>query len=130
MLQTSKEGIMKSRILTAAMLLVSCHVLAGTTFLTGQALLSKMREWEKFTKDEKTGDPIVSGVFMGYVQGIFDANARGLCGTPESLSVGSMSTLVAKYLNDHPAALDKPASESVLQALQQAYPCPSRRPKS
>lgn len=119
---------MKSRILTAAMLLVSCHVLAGTTFLTGQALLSKMREWEKFSIDEKTGDPIVSGVYMGYVQGVFDAHAKELCGTPDALSVGLMSILVAKYLNDHPVDLDKPASESVLKALRQAYPCKSQRP--
>ena len=71
------------------MLLVSRHVLAATTLLNGQTLLPKVREWEKFSRDEKAGDPVV---------------------------------------NDHPADLDKPAAESVLKALRQAYPCPSPRP--
>jgi hypothetical protein len=119
---------MRSRILTAAMLLVSCHALAGTTLFTGRTLLPKVREWEKFSRDEKAGDPVVSGVYMGYVQGIFDAHAKEICVPPDVLSVGTMSTLVAKYLNDHPADLDKPAAESVLKALRQAYPCPSPRP--
>lgn len=118
---------MKSRMLAAAMLLIGPPACAGT-FLTGQALLDKMRVWEKFTQDEKAEYATTAGIYMGYVQGVFDANSGGLCGTPQNLSVGTMSQLVAKYLNDHPVDLQKPASDSVLKALRQAYPCGAAKP--
>ena len=119
---------MKSRGLAAALLLISLPALAAPTFLTGQALLDKMRVWERFSQSEKAEDAVPAGVFMGYVQGVFDANSAGLCGTPQALSVGNMSQLVSKYLNAHPAELQKPASEAVLKALRDAYPCGSRKP--
>jgi Rap1a immunity proteins len=70
------------------------------------------------------GDAYSGGECLGYIHGINDALANGLvCVTP-GVTVGEEVKSVRQFLKQHPAQLQLPAADLVLEALSKAYPCP------
>ena len=66
------------------------------------------------------------GFCIGYVVGVADNNAMSIC-MPPGVSQGQIRDIVKKYLNDNPAQLHRDADVLVLNALQQAFPCPKKK---
>ena len=63
---------------------------------------------------------------LGYVIGVADNNAASIC-TPVGVTQGQVRDIVKKYLSDNPAQLHRDADILVLNALQQAFPCPKKK---
>ena len=63
-------------------------------------------------------------------QGANDANssARLIC-TPDGVTNRQNVKVVVKYLDRHPEFLHKFAAQLVLEAMQEAFPCPKARDK-
>lgn len=65
-------------------------------------------------------------VFQGYVVGIVDslqkAGSSSVC-MPARVTVGQVTAVAKKYLNDHPEDLHYSAAGLVTYALQKAFPC-------
>ena len=104
----------------ALFILVSSSALAGD-FWTGNKLVAHLREFQKAERGSHDVDWESSGLFVGYVLGVYDSD-HALCAAGQ-VSLGQISAVVAKYLDDHPADWDKPASSLVRSALRRAFPC-------
>ena len=98
-------------------LFFSFSTYAQTQFETGNKL--------KADCDKSDGSFSASYCF-GYIIGAADANASSIC-TPSRVTKGQVFDIVKKYLNDNPAQLHKDADVLVLNALQQAFPCPKQK---
>jgi hypothetical protein len=70
-----------------------------------------------------------SGFCMGYIIGVADNNSYKICapGGQGGVTQGQFRDIVKKYLNDNPAQLHRDADILVLNALQQAFPCPENK---
>ncbi len=66
---------------------------------------------------------------MGYIIGVADSISVFICapGGSGGVTQGQFTDIVKKYLNDNPAQLHKDADVLVLNALQQAFPCPKKK---
>src|SRR5215468_10636593 len=107
-------------LLTAVLLLVTAPVTAE--FLDGNKLVARMREFEKAERSDPKTNYMDDGIYIGYVEAIFDSHETQLCPTG-NVSSRQVTSIVAKYLNDNPAEWGKPANILVLIALRRAFPC-------
>jgi hypothetical protein len=100
------------------LLLTSC--LPATFSVDGNMLVTYLREYEKAVREEQHVTWENVGMFRGYVLAIADSPGVESCITEGVLSK-QLTTVVAKYLNDHPSEWNKPATLLVQSALKQAF---------
>lgn len=68
------------------------------------------------------------GRFTGYVAAIHDSlDGTIVCGGAD-VSLGQVTAVVSKYIQDHPEVWNGPAPAIVLVALGEAFPCPTQNP--
>jgi hypothetical protein len=101
---------------------VSLPVHAGV--ITGNGLIEWMREHEKPSSDPSrnwTGE----GMFMGYAVAVADASQRNklVCLPTGLTTIGQISAVAAKFLNDNLERWSEPAYVLVVDALKTAFPC-------
>lgn len=97
---------------------------ATATFMTGQRLHEYMRDYT-LIEERRDGNVSRSGVVLGYVTGVVDANAPVLC-VPSGVSAGQLVAVVRKYLAANPEIWNLPADVVVTLALGEAFPCPKK----
>ena len=79
-----------------------------------------------FEKIEANNSGYYSGVGTGYITGMLDAGFGTVFCPPAgegAFTVGEAMKIVYHYMKKHPELLSKPAEQSVVGALQEAYPC-------
>ena len=63
-------------------------------------------------------------MFFGYVRGLVGLKTHPiLCLSNEQITNSQYFGIVTKYLNDNPARLHLPASDLIIEAINQAFPC-------
>ena len=91
---------------------------------------------ERAEADERIGqgraardDAWLGSTWQGFVAGVAwtldDIDPR-VC-LPEGSNVGQLTAVVLQYLRHNPAQLHRPSQVLIREALQRAFPCPSRR---
>jgi len=98
-----------------------------TAFMIGSRLLENCEAWIYRTDVSK------AGICLGYVQGVSDAHNAFLSWEtiekhychpgPGIITVGQLSRIVTKHLQENPKDLHLMASSSVINALILAFPC-------
>lgn len=91
-------------------------------FYDGNKLVAEMREFEKAERSDSRTNYQSSSQYIGFVVGVHDAIMTTLCSTGD-VSIRQVTTIVTKYLNEHPEEWSKPAFQLVSRALWQAFPC-------
>ena len=91
-------------------------------FCDGNELAQGMREFEKAEQRDPKADLQTAQFYMGFVAGIYDSISGSLC-LSDNPTVGQVSKVVARYLDNHPSECGRPAYELVLRALRDAFPC-------
>jgi Rap1a immunity proteins len=95
---------------------------AAAQFMDGHKLVAKLREFERAERSDPNTSYIDDGIYLGYVQAIFNSHENQLCPTGNA-TVRQVTSIVAKYLNDNPSEWGKSANTLVLTALRRAFPC-------
>lgn len=107
-------------------LLLSLSVPSQAAIYSGKALMELVPGYNRVSGQGSAGatDYMAAAELKSYVAGVFDAT-QGLaiyC-SPQNTSEGQVSKVVALYLDSHPEQLSLPASDIILQALKEAFPC-------
>ena len=95
---------------------------ASAYFFEANKLVSDMREFEKAERNDPQTKYDASAGYVGFVVGVHDVISRSLCPS-SNVTVRQATTVVAKYLNEHPEQWNRPAHELVTKALRAAFPC-------
>lgn len=66
-------------------------------------------------------EPFAQGICSGTIDGLFYAGA-GLC-PPDGVTVGQMTRVVVKYLEQNPQRLHEDFKKLALEAMRRAWPC-------
>ena len=113
----------------ALMLMLSAGP-ASADYLTGNKLLAKCRAYEKFTAAGHTTNDIQVAGSVSYCQGYVYGLADGLkyygaptC-YPDGITYEQILAVTLKHLKENPAQLHRPSGDLVMEALQEAWPCP------
>jgi hypothetical protein len=103
------------------MLLVSFLSPSQAAFFSGQDLQAPLREI-------RAGQPLTVGQMqaLGYVQGVYDANAGLLFCSRGDVDAGQVVKAVNAYLLNHPGLLEQPASVGLTAAMIAHWPCRRR----
>ena len=119
MRSTFKMAIMSGFMALFMLLSVS---LAGAQFMAGYELVQTWGEYKRINDGTaEEGEPWLGSLFMGYVTGVCDATCY-LFEIPSTATVGSICSVVGKYLDAHPERSHEPAFGLVLSALLEAFP--------
>ena len=65
-----------------------------------------------------------AGKFDGFIGGIIEAYTFTSFCQPNGVTRGQQFAIVTKYLNDNPEKLHLPARDLIIEAINQAFPCP------
>lgn len=97
-----------------------CETTQGA-FFSGHDLQVPLREIRK-------GQPLSLAQMqaLGYVQGVYDANAGLLFCSREDVDAGQVVNAVNAYLFNHPEVLKQPASVGLTAAMISQWPCRHR----
>lgn len=76
-----------------------------------------------FKKAETAGNHVDWGMSRGYVAGVYDANIGVTFCTPPSMTLGQISDISQKYLENNPAVRHLPAEAIITFFLGKAWPC-------
>ena len=127
------ETLVKALAAAAVLLLASGHQAMAAHFMDGNALVEKMRAYERVQQNAIPADregmwTVAGGAFFfeGYVAGISDSYFSGSKCTDQNIKLAQPLAIVTKYLNDHPEKLSLPAATLVKAALREAFPCGKR----
>ena len=99
-----------------------CLQPALADFYDGNKLVSDMREFEKAERRDPDTKYDSSAHYVGYVVGVHDTISNNLCWSG-NITVRQVTTVVAKYLNEHPEEWSRPAHQLVARALRNSFPC-------
>lgn len=99
---------------------------ANADFLNGNKLKELMIEARAMDNNASNASSYKSAFYSGYVTGVADASFDVRWCPRPTITVGQIKNVVAKFLDDNPAELDKSAESLITAALSQAFPC-SRR---
>jgi hypothetical protein len=104
-----------------ALLLFGVCASAHGAFFSGRDLQVPLREI-------RAGQPLTLGQMqaLGYVQGVYDANAGLLFCSREDVDAGQVVKAVNAYLLNHPGLLEQPASVGLTAAMIDQWPCRRR----
>jgi hypothetical protein len=104
---------MKYALLLSAMLALP----AQAQMFSGNKLL------DIFKKAEVSDNHIDWGFTRGYVAGVYDANINVTFCTPGTMSLGQISDMTHKYLENNPAVRHMPAEAIIIYFLGKTWPC-------
>ncbi|WP_079501617.1 Rap1a/Tai family immunity protein [Paraburkholderia hospita] len=92
---------------------------------------------------EQCTDPVLDSVCLGYVHGLADGidattivlnnsfagkpNERLMYCIPHRVTTGQARDVFVHYLQAHPGSRHQPASGLFINAMQEAFPCPSKK---
>lgn len=76
-----------------------------------------------FKKAETSGNHVDWGMSRGYVAGVYDANIGVAFCTPSSMTLGQLSDMSQKYLENNPAVRHLPAEAIIIYFLGKTWPC-------
>ena len=86
----------------------------------GRQLQEFRTESEAFNRQDPFANAFRAGHYNGYLAGILDAlQGRSVCFRECSCE---LDTLVGRYLEDHPAARERPVAEWLVPLLETRYP--------
>ena len=87
-------------------------------YMIGNELQSKSQGYNR-------QDTFDGAAYLGYIQGIADAHdGLGIICIPFSkVTVGQLAAIVSQYLNANPGKWHLPASDLVVTAIRQYFPC-------
>jgi Rap1a immunity proteins len=88
---------------------------------SGNDLIDGMRSYLKAEKDYTKADYLLSGNYMGYVQGVAEATVSDYS-LPSGVTPDDLYHIVANYLEKHPNRWNEPAANLVRNALLEAFP--------
>lgn len=71
----------------------------------------------------KTTGSYNRGICHGYVSAVIDIGDNILFCLPGNVTLGQMSDLVIKYMNENPAQLHKSADSIAVSAISKDFPC-------
>ncbi len=102
----------------AVLLLIGIVAPVQAAFFSGRDLQVPLREIRQ-------GQPLTLGQMqaLGYVQGVYDANAGLLFCSREDVDAGQVVKAVNVYLLGHPGLLEQPASVGLTAAMIAQWPC-------
>jgi hypothetical protein len=95
-------------------------------FFNGNNLMEFLRE-KKLVESENPGsNPYRAGMYPGYVVGVYEALViTGLvCTENKEITIGQISSIIEKHLEENPARWSEPAFTLATEALVAALPCP------
>ncbi|MBM4053083.1 MAG: hypothetical protein FJ264_00110 [Planctomycetes bacterium] len=96
-------------------------------FTSGNELVDHMKENDKAVAGQKEVDWLKTGLYIGFVGGVYDAcDGAFFCASPSEPTQGEITAVVSKYLKEHPERWNEPAVVLIVDALKAAYPCPQQ----
>lgn len=103
---------------SGVLLLVGFFAPVQAAFFSGRDLQVPLREI-------RAGQQLTVGQMqaLGYVQGVYDANAGLLFCSKEDVDAGQVVNAVNAYLLSHPGLLEQPASVGLTAAMIAHWPC-------
>lgn len=118
----------QENLLSRAVGLGGLLVLAGLSE-TAQGAFFSGRDLQVPLGEVRAGQPLSVGQMqaLGYVQGVYDANAGLLFCSQEDVDAGQVIKAVNAYLLTHPGMLDQPASVGLTAAMIANWPCNRRQ---
>lgn len=127
------------RLATWTLVLVSLAPAASAGFKDGNKLKQELEladrafssggtAPEEWAGTDKTIEwSIAANGGVGYILGVQDfAEAAGAVCSPQGVKVVQLTSLVLKYLREHPEQLHMNGAAVTLSALVQAFPCPKK----
>jgi hypothetical protein len=108
----------------------------GLAFETGNEFLKECepgttKPFSQLTEEEKLLGGACATYVRGFVGGIRVGEVRTgtkmVC-SPAGVEVLQAMKISAKWMNEHPAELDRPAVELIFRSLADAFPCAKPRP--
>ena len=110
------------------MLFASLPVAAAWQYsFSGNTLAEYMREYDKANRGDSNVNWGKAWAFRGYVLGVFDIGNDALFCPSAPIPAEQTQAIVARYIAENPARWAEPASELVVGALAQAFPCKKSR---
>ncbi len=76
-----------------------------------------------FKKAEISSNNVDWGFSRGYVAGVYDANSGVAFCTPSTVSLGQLSDMTQKYLENNPAVRHLSAEAIMIYFLGKTWPC-------
>ena len=89
--------------------------------MTGADLVDGMKSYLKSEKNYTKTDYLLTGNYLGYVQGVAEATASDYS-LPKDITPNKLCHIVANYLEKHPEKMNEPAVSIVRAALREAFP--------
>ena len=86
-------------------------------FISGNKL------YENAIKYERDISSIDSGVYIGYVFGVFDSYDKILFCSPYNVTGRQVFDIVFQYLKNHPEERNEAGNILILKALKEIWPC-------
>ena len=115
---------MRIFLLVAVLVGLPVQAEAQATFLSGNDLVTYMREWDKYHAGQSSYNRATVGTVQGYIAASSDAySAVGVICSPENVTVDQAAAVVASYLKSHPTEWHFAAVGLVRDALKEAFPC-------
>lgn len=108
--------------LTGIVLIALLFLCSHSTFaMTGADLADGMKSYLKSEKNYTKSDYLLTGNYLGYVQGVAEATASDYS-LPKDITPDKLCHVVANYLQKHPGKMNEPAAAIVRAALREAFP--------
>ncbi len=108
--------------MTVGLIVFVCVFMTATSahayFLSGNDLVSLMREHDKAIRGESGTNWNDAFNYAGYVAGAYDSMEVD---SPDGTTQGQITEIVAKFLKEHPELWAEPASDLVRQAITEAF---------
>jgi hypothetical protein len=111
--------------MTRAILLavgLSCFVVGGANADAMWVNGNDHWEWCQHTS-EKNFKPVSAGFCTGYILGVLDALNGAIMCVPQAVTKGQLTDVVKLWLRDNPGQRQYVASDLVITALKEKFPC-------
>lgn len=113
---------MKNHLMLGALLLVSTSASAAF-FLDSATLLEWLPDYDSYQERREIRYMAKASQYVGYVTGVADAlDGTRFC-LPGGAGAEQTAAKVAEYARQHAQSLPRHASETVVAALAEQYPC-------
>lgn len=113
------------KICVLVVLILGCVAMPATAmYVTGQSLYTDLKKLDNRSGnglDLERDIPIFRA--LGYITGVADSFDGQFFCSPQSFTIGQVHQTVLNYLSKHPENWQRVASDSVLLALSEQWPC-------
>ena len=121
--QVRMEDGMSIRVLVGVAL-AAMNSAAVAQFNTGNDLIKLAQASDRVSERRATDeDRLDASLYLGYLQGVFDANKRILACTPDEFTGRQLKGIVTAYLKANPALWNLSGDFLVVRAVATAFPC-------